>query len=94
MIYGSNFGTDTSLIRVYINGKPAPVIASTGSSIYVLVPSKAGTGEVKVIIGDHSTAQETEAPVEFKYIFYPLRKYVRRLYRQRRQNRHCWRSHQ
>jgi DNA-binding beta-propeller fold protein YncE len=71
MIYGSNFGTDTSLIRVYINGKLAPLVGTNGSSLYVLVPSKAGSGEVKVVIGDHSTTQEVIAPVGFKYIFYP-----------------------
>ena len=71
MIYGSNFGEDTSIIKVYINGKPAPVVGTNGSSIYVLVPSKAGTGEVKVIIGDHSTKQEVIAPVGFRYIYYP-----------------------
>jgi hypothetical protein len=71
MIHGSNFGTDTSLIKVYINGKPAPVVGSNGSALYVLVPSKAGSGEVKVIIGDLSTTQEVIAPVGFRYIFYP-----------------------
>lgn len=71
MIYGSNFGSDTSLIKVFINGKPAPVIGSNGSAIYVLVPSKAGSGEVKVVVGDHSTTQEAIAPVGFRYIFYP-----------------------
>jgi hypothetical protein len=71
MIYGSNFGTDTSLIKVFINGKPAPVVGSNGSAIYVLVPSKAGSGEVKVVIGAHSTTQEIIAPVGFRYIFYP-----------------------
>lgn len=71
MIYGTNFGSDTSLIRVYINGKQAPVVGSNGSAIYVLVPSKAGSGEVKVVIGDHSKTQEAIAPVGFRYIFFP-----------------------
>lgn len=71
MIYGSNFGKDTSLIKVYINGKPAPVVGTNGSALYVLVPSKAGSGEVKVVIGDHTTKQEAIAPVGFRYIFFP-----------------------
>lgn len=71
MIYGSNFGEDTSLIKVYINGKSAPVVGTNGAALYVLVPSKAGSGEVKVVVGDHTTKQEAIAPVGFRYIFYP-----------------------
>jgi hypothetical protein len=71
MIYGSNFGSDTSLIKVYVNGKPAPVIAANGTSIYALVPSKSGSGNVKVIMGSGSSPREVIAPVPFKYIFFP-----------------------
>ena len=69
MIYGSNFGDDTSQIKVYINGHRAPLIATTGSSLYVLVPSKSGSGDVKVLVGD--PAQEVIAPVGFTYFYYP-----------------------
>jgi hypothetical protein len=71
MIYGVNFGNDTSLIKVYINGHLAPIIGTNGTAIYVLVPSKAGTGEVKVVIGTGASAKEVIAPVPFKYIFLP-----------------------
>src|SRR5262245_16703460 len=43
VIYGSNFGRDTSQIKVYVNDRNAPVISSNGSAIYALVPSRAGT---------------------------------------------------
>lgn len=69
IIYGSNFGSDTSLIKVYINGHPARVIGLNGTALYVLVPSKAGSGEVKIMIGN--PAKEVVAPVPFKYIFLP-----------------------
>src|SRR5688572_6033111 len=69
MIYGSNFGDDTSLIKVYVNGHRAPLIATNGSSLYALVPSKCGSGEVKVLVGN--PAQEVIAPVGFKYYFSP-----------------------
>jgi len=69
IIYGSNFGRDTSQIKVYINGHRAALIGSNGSALYVLVPSKSGSGDVKVLVGD--PAQEVIAPVAFKYIFYP-----------------------
>jgi hypothetical protein len=69
MIYGSNFGNDTAQIKVYINGHLAPIVGTNGSSIYVLVPSKAGSGDVKVMVG--TPPQEVVAPVPFKYIFLP-----------------------
>jgi len=71
VIYGSNFGNDTSRIKVSINGKPAPLVGSNGSAIYVLVPSKAGSGEVKVVVGTGPSAKEVTGPVPFKYIFFP-----------------------
>jgi hypothetical protein len=69
IINGSNFGTDTSQINVYINGHRAPLIGSNGAALYVLVPSKSGSGDVKVVVG--APTQEVIAPVPFKYIFSP-----------------------
>ncbi len=69
IIYGSNFGSDTSLIKVYINGHQAHLIGLNSTALYILVPSKAGTGEVKVVIGN--PAKEVIAPGPFKYIFLP-----------------------
>lgn len=71
IIYGSNFGNDTSLVKVYINGHPARIIGMNGTALYVLVPSKAGTGEVKVVVGTGAPAKEVIAPGIFKYIFLP-----------------------
>src|SRR5688572_16213861 len=71
IIYGSNFGTDTSQIKVYINGHLAPLIGSNGSALYVLVPSKSGSGDVKVIVGAESPPREVIAPVDFTYVFFP-----------------------
>ncbi|MCH5684706.1 IPT/TIG domain-containing protein [Niabella sp. W65] len=71
VIYGSNFGTDTSLIKVYVNDKRAPLIGSSGSILYVLVPSKAGTGEVKVVMGRGADTKEVKAASPFTYIFRP-----------------------
>ncbi|HMR83119.1 MAG TPA: IPT/TIG domain-containing protein [Niabella sp.] len=71
LIYGSNFGTDTSFIKVYVNDKRAPLIGSSGSILYVSVPSKAGTGEVKVVMGKGSGTKEIKASAPFNYIFRP-----------------------
>ena len=38
ILQGSNFGTDPSAIRVYFNQRPAAVIGTTGSEIYVQAP--------------------------------------------------------
>lgn len=51
IIHGTNFGTDTSYIKVSVNGKNARVISSDGEAIYAIVPSRAGSGKVKVFIG-------------------------------------------
>jgi hypothetical protein len=71
LITGTNFGTDTSQIRVLVNGKQAPVISSDGTRILALVPSRAGTGEVKVLIGPSANRQEVIAPQTFTYYFRP-----------------------
>jgi sugar lactone lactonase YvrE len=71
VIYGSNFGTDTSQIKVYVNGHRAALIGTNGSALYVLVPSKAGSGDVKVVIGTPPNEREVIASVPFRYIFFP-----------------------
>ncbi|MDO5570765.1 MAG: IPT/TIG domain-containing protein [Bacteroidales bacterium] len=54
-IEGSNFGTDVSKIEVTIGGVQAPVIGSSGTKIYVMVPRKSNEGTVKVTIKDDKT---------------------------------------
>lgn len=71
LIYGSNFGSDTSLIKVYINGLKAPIVQSDGSCIYALVPSRAGTGNVSVHIGTGDQIQEVVSKELFNYIYKP-----------------------
>lgn len=71
IIYGDNFGTDTSQIKVFINDKPAPVIGSNGTAIYVLVPSRSGEGPVKVVVGPQGASKEVVSTTPFSYIFRP-----------------------
>ena len=71
VIYGDNFGTDTSLIKVFINNKRAPLIGANGSILYVLVPSRADIGLVKVLVGAGDNVQEISSKEQFKYIFRP-----------------------
>lgn len=66
-IRGENFGSDTSLIRVWINEHPAKIISSNGSCIYCFVPSRSDTGYVKVRVGDESNFTEHTFDAKFKY---------------------------
>lgn len=71
IIEGANFGTDTAMIKVFINNKRAPVIGVSGSTLYVLVPSRADVGKVKVQVGAGTEAKEVLSKSDFKYIFKP-----------------------
>ena len=52
ILYGSNFGNDTTKIRVTIGGKKAPVINTLGTSLLCMVPEKAFSGEIQVSVVD------------------------------------------
>lgn len=69
LIYGKNFGTDLSQIEVTFNGKKAVVINTKEDCIYCAVPVRAGSGPIKVKIGNGEQAQECTAEKEFKYEF-------------------------
>lgn len=69
LIYGKNFGSDVSKIEVTVNGKKAKVVGAEGDCIYCTIPVRAGTGPIKVKVGDLDTAQEVVALDEFKYSF-------------------------
>ncbi len=71
LIYGSNFGTDTSLIKVFVNGTRAPLIGTTGSELYVMVPSRADTGYVSVEIGKGEVLKTVVSDKIFDYLYKP-----------------------
>ncbi len=66
ILFGENFGSDTSLIRVFVNDKKAPVIGVNGQRIYAVVPSRADTGRVRLEILGDSVKNDTK---EFVYLF-------------------------
>jgi streptogramin lyase len=52
---GTNFGSDPAKIKVYFNKKQAPVVGSTGSRMYAVVPRLPGdTCTVSVVVGNDS----------------------------------------
>lgn len=60
VVYGSNFGNDTSRVRVYIGGQRAILIKTLGNSLLCMVPQKAYAGDIKVVVlGDDG--QELES---------------------------------
>lgn len=69
MIYGKNFGTDISKIEVTFNGKKANIVGSDGDCVYCFVPVRAGSGPIKVRVGDKENIQEATADSEFKYTY-------------------------
>ena len=58
-INGQDFGTDINGVSVFFNDKEATVQAVTNTQITAIVPARAYTGKVKVIIG----SQEIEGPI-------------------------------
>lgn len=74
LIEGSNFGTDLSLINVYLDDVRLNVISSTGSVIYVNIPQAIPSIQevpLTIQIGEGSNMQETQTTEEFKYIIEP-----------------------
>ncbi|WP_108821602.1 IPT/TIG domain-containing protein [Dysgonomonas sp. Marseille-P4361] len=69
VLFGENFGTDTSYIKVSVNGSDARVIGSDGKSILAVVPARADTGLVKVSIGKGDDVKTFTYENEFKYHF-------------------------
>jgi hypothetical protein len=56
---GENFGSDPSKIKVYFNQKQAPVVGSSGSRMYAIVPRMPGdTCTVSVVVGDDSVVYD------------------------------------
>ncbi|MFC4673726.1 SMP-30/gluconolactonase/LRE family protein [Dysgonomonas termitidis] len=69
IIRGSNFGIDTSLVRVSVNGKNAAVIGVNETVIYAVVPRRADVGPVEVTIGKDNEKQAHTFPNNFEYRF-------------------------
>lgn len=69
ILHGTNFGTDTSYLKVYVNGKKAAIIGCDGEAIYAIVPSRADSGFVKLVVGKSPNVKEYVFPTRFKYFF-------------------------
>ena len=67
LIYGENFGTDVSKVKVKIGGKDAIVINVKSTYVYCFVPSGAFSGEIEITVGEGENAVTTTASTTFSY---------------------------
>lgn len=65
IIYGSNFGTDPSIVSVKIGGKGALVVSVKGNNIYCMTPDQCFKGNIEVKVGEQTIA------IEEKYQYEP-----------------------
>ena len=57
LIYGENFGTDASNVKVKIGGKEAIVINVKSTYVYCFVPSGAFSGEIEITVGEGENSE-------------------------------------
>ncbi|MDU1890119.1 MAG: IPT/TIG domain-containing protein [Dysgonomonas sp.] len=69
IIYGENFGTDVSKVKVTIGGIEAPIVGVDKTAIYCMVPAKAYDGDVKVEILDDDGQPITKAEGDAKFTY-------------------------
>ena len=69
VIYGDNFGSDLSKVRVLIGGKPAKIVGVKSNSLYCIVPEGAYDGDIKIIIlgADDAEIAQTISKTAFTY---------------------------
>lgn len=76
VIYGSNFGNDTTIVDVKVGGKDAVLISVKNDCLYCFTPKQAG-GKVEVKIGESEPAvSEKEFTYEYKMMVSTLCGYV------------------
>lgn len=71
ILYGENFGNDTTRVKVTIGGQPARVLNVRGESLLCVVPPKAYDGDVKVSVidGSGNVLQESTCDNHFEYTY-------------------------
>lgn len=67
VVYGDNFGSDPSKIKVTIGGVEAVVIGVKGQSLYCVVPSKAYDGDIHVSVLDNNRDPIASAVAEERF---------------------------
>lgn len=64
IIYGSNFGTDTSIVSVKVGGKESVIVSAKGNSLYCITPEQCYRGTIEVKVGEQSVV----ASEKYEYV--------------------------
>lgn len=67
LIKGRNFSTDTSKIKISINGVPLKVINSNGTEIMAAITTRTGTGPVVISIGENGITSVDNFTTTYAY---------------------------
>lgn len=69
VLYGENFGNDSSKVKVKVGGKAANIITVKSQSLYCVIPEKAYSGHIQVDILDDNgeTIASAEAEENLEY---------------------------
>ncbi len=67
VIYGDNFGNDTSIVHVTIGGKEAVVVGLVNNALYCIVPERAYEGNIEVRVGTEANPKIATAAEIFAY---------------------------
>lgn len=67
VIYGKNFGTDVSALKLKVGGKDAIVVNSLGNSMFAIVPEDKNEGTMELTVGTGEQAQTAVAEKKFAY---------------------------
>lgn len=69
VLYGENFGNDSSKVKVKVGGKAANIITVKSQSLYCVIPEKAYSGHIQVDILDDNgeTIASAEAEEKLEY---------------------------
>jgi hypothetical protein len=74
IIYGSNFGNDTSIVKVLIDGAKARIVAVQGDILYCIITGEITAGQIVMQIsigeGDPVTA-EVDVPEDEGFLIEP-----------------------
>lgn len=69
ILKGYNLGTDTSCLRVTVNGKMARIVGVKNDFIYAVVPARADTGLVRLYVTKGGKVEEFAYENQFLYKF-------------------------
>jgi hypothetical protein len=69
IIKGTNLGTDTNYVKVTVNDRKARIVAVNNDILYAVVPTRAGTGPVRLYVKRTKDFEEFTSTTDFKYLY-------------------------